>query len=122
MSVWDATNGDCLWTQRCGFEFSRSLSLQAYGIEHFASEMTDSVEGMNMLKIGFPYVVTRGKGPCELQVIAAGGEEDTLTMITTEQAISTWLEVWQPASQRIFVAVSYSDGHISSFQLVTSLK
>lgn len=122
VNAWNTETGDCLWAHRYGFEFSRSLSLQSYGIELFRSAMSECGKPKKLLSIGNPYMITRGQGPEDLLILAAGGSGDILATVTTEQPISTWLELWHPPTQRIFVAVSYVDGQLGSYELVTSLK
>lgn len=118
VSAWDTKSGECLWTRRSGYEFSRSATLQAFGIEQYRRD--GGLRGG--FKVGFPYVVTRGEGPSELLILAAGGRSEVLSTVVTEWVISTWLEVWHPGSGRIFVAVSHADGRLCCFELVTSLR
>lgn len=131
VSAWNTDNGACIWTLRYGYEFSRTLSLYAFGVRYFTQAMTDGGEGavergkgggVNLLNIGYPYVITRGEGPRDLLILAAGNGREVLATVTTDQVISTWMEVWHPSTQRIYIAVSHADGRLSSFELVTSLK
>lgn len=120
VSAWNCATGECVWTRRYGFEFSRSLTLQAFGV----SQHTGSSSGktVNTLKVGYPYVITRGEGPRDLLIVAAGEGREVLATIITVQVISTWHEVWHPGNGRIYVAVSHDDGRLSCFELITSLR
>lgn len=126
VSAWNSSTGECLWTKRYGFEFSRSASLQAFGVRQFAGtlkgEFDGSFKGVNGLKVGYPYMITRGEGPRELLIVASGDGREILATVPTEQVISTWLEVWHPGSRRIFVAVSHADGRLCCYELVSSLR
>lgn len=122
VSIWNTSNGDCLWTQRFGFEFSRSLSLQSYGKQLFAWAGADSGRAGRILNVGHPYLVTRGGSPQNLIIIATGSGGEILVAVNTEKTVSSWLELWHPSTQRIFVAVSYDDGNLGAYELVTSLK
>lgn len=122
VNAWNAETGDCLWTHRYGFEFSRSVSLHAFGIRLFATGLQLKEKSKKMLHIGYPYMITRGEGPQDLLILTAGKIPEILATVTTEQVISTWLEVYHPTSQRIYIAVSYADGRLSSYELVTSLR
>lgn len=122
VSVWSTSNGECLWTQRFGFEFSRSLSLQSYGKQLFAWAGVENGKAGRILNVGHPYMVTRGEGPQELLIIATGSGGEILVTVNTEKTISAWLELWHPSTQRVFIAVSYDDGNLGAYELVTSLK
>ena len=121
VSAWSSETGECLWTQRYGYEFSRSVSLQSFGVRYYASGLQEGDKAVRLLKIGNPYVITRGEGPGDMMILASGSGREILATVTTEQVISTWLEVWHPSSQKIYVAVSHADGRLSSYELVTSL-
>lgn len=125
VSAWNSATGDCVWTRRYGYEFSRSSALQAFGIRQFSGRMKvdeDGLMSVNDLRVGYPYVITRGEGPRDLIILAAGEGREIVATVTTDQVISTWLEVWHPSSRRIFVAVSHSDGRLCCYELVTSLR
>ena len=111
----------CLWTQRYGYEFCRSVSLQSFGVRYYASWLHEGDKAVMLLKIGNPYVITRGEVSRDMMTLASGSGWEILATVTTEQMISTWLEVWHPSSQKIYVAVSRADGRLSSYELVTSL-
>lgn len=127
VSAWNSSTGECLWTRRYGFEFSRSSSLQAFGVRQFAGnlvkgEFDGGFKAVNGLKVGYPYMITRGEGPRELLIVASGEGREILAAVPTEQVISTWLEVWHPGSRRVYVAVSHADGRLCCYELVTSLR
>lgn len=126
VSAWNSATGECVWTRRYGYEFSRSVALQAFGISQFAGMMKgdggSGLKAVNGLRIGYPYVITRGEGPRDLLILAAGEAREVVATVATDEVISTWLEVWHPNSKRIFVAVSHSDGRLCCFELVTSLR
>lgn len=122
VSLWNTSSGECLWTQRFGYEFSRSLSLQSYGIQLCSTGAGDVGKCGRILNVGHPYLVTRGEGLQDLKIVSTGSGGDVLATVRTEQPISTWLELWHPSTQRVFVAVSYEDGNLGAYELVTSLK
>ncbi|PXF40480.1 hypothetical protein BWQ96_09803 [Gracilariopsis chorda] len=122
VNAWNAETGACVWTHHYGYQFSRSLSLQAFGIRHFASGRREGVKAMRLLNIGYPYMITRGDDARDLVIVTAGNSREVLATVSGEQFITNWLEMWHPGSQRIFVAVSYGDGRLSSYELVTALK
>lgn len=120
VSAWSTENGECLWTERYGFQFSCSESLQAFGMKKTGAKGTDGGDS-NLLNVGYPYLIARNKVPCEL-LIVAGGKTEILATITTEQIINNWLEMWHPSKERIYVAVSLVDGRLLSYELLTWLK
>lgn len=122
VNLWNSETGDCLWAFRFGFEFSCSLSLQSFGVELWRSSMSDAAKPKKLLSVGNPYLISRGPGPEDLLIIAAGISTDIRATVATEKPIASWLEVWHPSTQRIYAVVSYSDGQLGSYELVTSLK
>ncbi|KAI0567685.1 WD40-repeat containing protein [Gracilaria domingensis] len=122
VNAWNAETGDCLWTQHYGYQFSRSLSLQAFGIRHFASGRREGVKAMRLLNVGYPYMITRGEGGHELLIVTAGNSKDVMAIVAGDQMITNWLEIWHAGSESIYVAVCYGDGRLLSYELVTALK
>ncbi|CAN8063442.1 unnamed protein product [Agarophyton chilense] len=122
VNAWNAETGDCLWTQHYGYQFSRSLSLQAFGIRHFASGRREGVKAMRLLNVGYPYMITRGGAGHELLIVTAGNSQNVMAIVTGDQMITNWLELWHPGNGSIYVAVCYGDGRLMSYELVTALK
>eukprot|EP00178_Gracilaria_changii_P000433 TRINITY_DN1051_c1_g1_i1.p1 TRINITY_DN1051_c1_g1~~TRINITY_DN1051_c1_g1_i1.p1 ORF type:complete len:1147 (+),score=171.65 TRINITY_DN1051_c1_g1_i1:203-3442(+) len=122
VNAWNADTGECLWTHQYGYQFSRSLALQAFGIRHFASGRREGVKAMRLLNVGYPYMITRGAGGHELLIVTAGNSKDVMASVVGARMITNWLEIWHARSESIYVAVCYGDGRLLSYELVTALK
>lgn len=204
VAAWNSATGDCIWTRKYGYEFSRSSALHAFGVGQFAADLKlSAVSGVSGsmsspalggssggdhhhhyrrhnhhnhhhhqhhhhhnhrrsgggdggggtggdsggssstlqrklhkqrvdlqqqrhaqhgLRVGYPYLITRGDGPNDLMIVSGGEGREVVATVSTDEIISTWLEVWHASSRRIYIAVSHVDGKLSCYELVTSLR